>query len=120
MAVLKPCRTPTCTTLVPLGAARCARHTALHASSRPGRHPSTRHGYGRAHWHRVRRARLALANGQCELRLDGCTHRATTVHLDPRRNADHDHAHLSDCQAACAHCHGVVDGGRSSTTFTTR
>lgn len=71
------------------------------------------HGVKRAHFQRLRREVLTVSGGLCELRLNGCTKTATTVHLDPRLDGNHDVATVDDCKAACARCHGVVDGGRS-------
>jgi hypothetical protein len=44
---------------------------------------------------------------------EGCTEVATTVHLDPKLGGDHLRATITDVTSACAHCHGVVDGGRA-------
>lgn len=73
------------------------------------------HGVKRAHFQRLRSARLAYAGGLCELVVGrGCTRVATTVHLDPALEGAHDRATLDDVRAACRHCHGVVDGRRSA------
>lgn len=70
-------------------------------------------GYGSAHWQQIRRARLAIDGGRCRLRHDGCTGKATTVHLDPSCGGDHSLATLENTLSACAHCHGVEDAPRS-------
>jgi hypothetical protein len=73
------------------------------------------HGVKRSHFQRLRLRRIELADAHCELRVDErCTVTATTVHLDPALEGDHDAATIDDVRAACAHCHGVVDGGRAS------
>lgn len=74
---------------------------------------SAAHGLTTTHWQQLRRARLKQAKGVCELRLRGCTRRASTVHLDPRLGGNHRAATLGDVRAACLRCHGVLDGARS-------
>lgn len=71
-----------------------------------------RNAYGRSrkHWQTIRKQRLALDGHRCQLLLAGCTTTATTVHLHPSANGNHDSAHLGNTQSACAHCHGVIDG----------
>lgn len=71
------------------------------------------YGYARAHWRKVRRARLALDGHRCKLRLAGCTQVATTVHLDSALEGRHDLATLDNTLSACAQCHGRLDGGRA-------
>lgn len=72
------------------------------------------HGVKRAHFQRLREERLRMSGGFCELQVDrGCTTVATTVHIDDTLTGNHDRATIDDCRAACAHCHGVVDGGRA-------
>ena len=72
------------------------------------------HGLHSSHWRTLKKERLELARGMCELRLNGCTGKAMTVHLAPALAGDHRTATLSDCRAACLHCHGVVDAPRAS------
>jgi hypothetical protein len=72
------------------------------------------HGVKKAHFQRVRRQVLAATGGLCELRHRGCTNAATTVHLDPELEGNHDLATVENCKAACSHCHGVEDGGRAA------
>jgi hypothetical protein len=48
-----------------------------------------------------RKPTMRRAKGLCELRLPGCTHRATDVHHTGDRN---DHS-LDKLQAACSSCH---------------
>ena len=68
------------------------------------------YGHHRAHWRRIRAARLTLDGHRCQIRLDGCTGTATSVDLDPRLNGQHDLATLDNTRSACAHCHGKTDG----------
>jgi hypothetical protein len=49
----------------------------------------TRYGYKSAHWQAVRKQRLELAGHICELRLAGCTIRATHVHLPAGYEGQH-------------------------------
>jgi len=72
------------------------------------------HGRNRKAWYQLRDCRLRFAGYRCELRLPGCTGRATTGHLDPRLHGDHTRARLKDIRAACPNCHGRVDGGRAT------
>jgi hypothetical protein len=72
------------------------------------------YGYSTPHWQVVRKQRLALDGHLCRLRHDGCTVRATTVHLDPNCNGNHLLATLDNTVSACLHCHGVEDGPRAS------
>lgn len=65
------------------------------------------------HWQELRRQRLQLDGYLCQLRLEGCTTEATTVHLDPAYGGDHLQAQLGDVVSACLHCHGVEDGPRA-------
>lgn len=100
----------------PSPAARCSAHAlpVQRADDRRRNAKTVTHGVKRSHFQRLRRERLALARGLCELRVDrGCTTVATTMHLDERLAGDHDRATLDDVRAACAHCHGVTDGRRS-------
>ena len=71
------------------------------------------HGVKRAHNQRLRKQRLAFDGHRCQLRLPGCTGRATTVHLDPRFAGDHDAATIDDLISACARCHGRIDAPRA-------
>jgi hypothetical protein len=105
-----------CGRLAVAGSNRCGSHLAEFEARDNGRRnaKTVAHGVKRSHFQRLRRERLALARGVCELRLRGCTVRATSVHLDPRLAGDHDRAALGDVRAACAHCHGVVDAKRAS------
>lgn len=72
------------------------------------------YGYGLIHWRNLRIARLNLDRRICQLRHDGCTRLATTVHLDPSCGGDHSKATLENTLSACRHCHGVEDGGRAT------
>jgi hypothetical protein len=74
-----------------------------------------RYGYTTPHWQTVRKQRLAYDGHLCQLRRDdGCTVRATTVHLDPACNGNHALATLDNTVSACLHCHGVEDAPRAS------
>jgi len=64
-------------------------------------------------WLRLRAAALLRDRHRCQFRLEGCTRRATTVHLRPELAGDHRRATLDDLTSSCAHCHGVVDGTRA-------
>jgi 5-methylcytosine-specific restriction endonuclease McrA len=80
---------------------------------RSGYAPRTTHrerGDHRKHWRTIRKQRLALDGYRCTIQLDGCTTTATTVHLHPALNNNHDLATLDNTQSACARCHGRVDG----------
>jgi len=72
------------------------------------------YGYDTQHWQRTRKARLAIDNHQCTLQLNGCTHKATTVHLNPELNGNHRHATTSNTQSACLHCHSREHGMTST------
>ncbi len=61
-------------------------------------------------WRDIRKQRLALDRHQCQLRYDGCTRTATSVHLDPRCNGDHNLATLANTTSACTHCHSSRGG----------
>jgi hypothetical protein len=99
---------------VPAPGSYCAAHQPDDNARRNAK--TVAHGVKRAHFQRVRREVLAATGGLCELRLPGCTTTATTVHLHPELAGNHDIATVADCDAACAHCHGVTDGRRSRET----
>jgi 5-methylcytosine-specific restriction endonuclease McrA len=69
--------------------------------------------------HRSKRARtlrqqvLRRDEEQCQLRLPGCAGKATQVHIAPILGGNHKLATLDTAVAACAHCHGRVDGPRA-------
>ena len=65
-----------------------------------------------ASYQRLRLAALKRDRHRCQFRLPGCTGKATTVHLRKALGGDHSLATLDDLTSGCAHCHGVVDGGR--------
>jgi hypothetical protein len=77
----------------------------------------TRYGYKSAHWQAVRKQRLELAGYVCELKLAGCTTRATHVHLPARYAGQHRAADVNDWRACCASCSGAVDGARSHSSW---
>jgi 5-methylcytosine-specific restriction endonuclease McrA len=71
-------------------------------------------GLTTSRWRKLRATALRRDSHRCQLELPGCTHRATTVHLDPRLNGDHTKATLADVLSACHHCHGRVDAPRAA------
>lgn len=94
---------------------RCPTHQAAADARRNAK--AAAHGLHRGHWQNLRRQRLELAGGRCELALDEfCTVAATTVHLNPALEGNHDAAAIDDVRAACAHCHGVADAPRARQT----
>ena len=92
------CATAGCYELVTSG--HCPTHRRVDQRRRAEK--SRLYGYRRSNWRRVRAARLALANFECELKLRGCTGVATHVHLDPLLSGQHDRARLEDARACCA------------------
>jgi 5-methylcytosine-specific restriction endonuclease McrA len=74
---------------------------------------SKRHGLTTSRWQRLRTAALRRDRFLCQLRLSGCTQKATTVHLRPELAGDHLSASLGDLSSCCAHCHGAVDAPRA-------
>ena len=60
------------------------------------------------HWRKMSRARLAYAEGICEVQLPGCTVSALIVHLNPALGGNHRLATLDDCRAVCNECHGHI------------
>lgn len=105
-------RRPCITCGVPCEGSYCAKHRPDENARRNAK--TVAHGVKRTHFQTLRPQVFAAAGGLCEFRLRGCTRVATTVHLDPALEGNHDAATVDDCQAACAHCHGVIDGRRSS------
>ncbi len=91
--------------------ARCNSH--LRAESKRRAAKAKANGLHTPGWQRMRKARLSLANNICELNDEGCTIRATSVHIPPELKGDHTRARLEDVRAACHHCHGVVDAPRA-------
>jgi hypothetical protein len=100
------CPKPGCPNLQP-----CTTHEAADRARRNER--VKQYGYSSANWQRVRKQRHAIANGFCELRLDGCTINASHTHLDPRLQGDHRAATINDVVACCANCSGAIDAPRS-------
>jgi len=90
-----------------LDCGRPCRGTRCHSHAR-------NHGYADTHWQTIRKQRLLLDGHACTFRYDGCTRRATSVHLDPRCNGNHALATLDNTRSACAHCHGIEDAPRSN------
>lgn len=57
-------------------------------------------------WQKRRRKVLARDKGLCQLRLKGCTYRATDIdHIERGNNHN-----LDNLRAACHHCHMVRTG----------
>jgi hypothetical protein len=90
-----------------LDCGRPCRSTRCHAHTRD-------HGYADTHWQTIRKQRLLLDGHACTFKYDGCSKRATSVHLDPRCHGNHALATLDNTRSACAHCHGVEDGPRAN------
>jgi hypothetical protein len=70
-------------------------------------------GYHSENWQTTRLERLALDGWRCQLRLPGCTERATHVHLDPAKRGNHWTASVDDCVSCCASCSGAIDAPRA-------
>ncbi len=95
--------------------AYCAKHQPAESDhvTASRREKQRAHGRDTRAWRRLRGLALWKAGYECQLRLPGCTVAATSVHLDPDLQGDHEKATLGSLTACCAHCHGVVDGPRS-------
>jgi 5-methylcytosine-specific restriction endonuclease McrA len=75
------------------------------------------HGRNTPQWlKRTRPAVLKRDQHLCQLQLAGCTRRAMHVHRLPQYGTRHD-SNLDAYLSACAHCHGVTDGGRAAPRF---
>jgi hypothetical protein len=114
MAITRLCSVPRCGHYRTIGT-RCALHASEHDKLDNARRNKKWQASGansRA-WRLVREQVLMRDGYRCRLRLEGCTGKAATVHLDPRRKGNHVGATTEDCVSACAHCHGVVDGARA-------
>jgi hypothetical protein len=107
-------RRPCLTCGKPSEGSHCPQHQPDDNARRNAK--TVEHGVKRSHFQKLRPLVFDAAGGLCEIRLRGCTRVATTVHVDPALEGNHDIATLEDCQAACAHCHGVTDGARSSSS----
>jgi hypothetical protein len=105
------CAYRACRVRVPPGQRYCDAHAHIvqrHANQ--AKHQSQQaSGRSRRAWQRTRRLVLEHAAYQCELRLAGCTGTATSVHL---RGGGYHEADPTRYLAACARCHGRLDGGR--------
>jgi hypothetical protein len=108
MSVGKICR---CKRIVmPAESHSCPELEAATAADNARRHSKQReHGRDTRGWRRLSVERRELAGGLCELKLPGCTTFATTGHLHRELEGRHELATIDDVDAACAHCHGVVD-----------
>lgn len=67
--------------------------------------PDHPHGRDTSHWQELRERVLKRDNYQCQISLDGCLGRATSVHLNPRLEGQHLLATEDDCLSACRFCH---------------
>lgn len=81
----------------------CGRRTASARERRCSRHPLAprpeRGNVGKA----LREEVLSDAGYQCQLKLEGCTGRATTVH-HKRRHREGGAFERGNLEAACVHC----------------
>jgi 5-methylcytosine-specific restriction endonuclease McrA len=67
------------------------------------------HGRDRAAWRRLRLEVLARDGWTCRV----CGSPATTVHITPELNGNHDAATVDACVSLCRRCHGRTDGRRA-------
>lgn len=74
----------------PTTGSRCAEH---------------RHGRDTQHWRQLRERVLLRDGYRCQIQLEGCTGKATSVHLDPRLSGQHLLASERDCTSVCRWCH---------------
>ena len=75
---------------------------------------NVRNGMNKRRWRNQLRPQVLARDGyNCRLGLPGCSLVATTVHLDPALQGNHDIATIDDCVSACRSCHGKVDAARS-------
>jgi hypothetical protein len=98
-------------TIIPAGerCPKCCAETGARDAARRSAN-NVRLGRNTAHWRRIAARRIIIAEGLCEIGLEGCTGEATTVDLIG--GGDHSRARIEDTRAACRSCHGQVDGGR--------
>jgi hypothetical protein len=71
------------------------------------RHAAKRDGRNRKAWRRFSKQILAAANGQCQLRLPGCT---TTAHHAHRIGGGYHDLDVNHYRAACRACHARLHG----------
>jgi 5-methylcytosine-specific restriction endonuclease McrA len=114
MAVTRLCSVPRCGHYRTIGThcATCAAEYQAKDNKRRNKKWQASGANSRA-WRMVREQVLMRDDYHCRLRLEDCTGRATTVHLDPRRGGNHVGATTEDCVSACLHCHGVADAPRA-------
>lgn len=105
--LLRICSAQGCTTLVDMGRKHCPTHARADSTRRNQR--TRRDGRNTNDWLKLRAFVIARANATCELQQPGCTTIATTAH---KLTGGYHTPNPNDYQAACRHCHGVVDGGR--------
>lgn len=109
--MLKTCAAQGCRRLTTVGQRFCSVHHRADQLRRGAKRQA--HGRNSQAWRRIRTGYLNSVGHLCELRFDGCTQRADTVHLNPELNGNHLAATTNDLTAACRHCHGIIDAPRS-------
>ena len=103
---------PYCGAFIPADKRRCPAHEQGENARRTAK--SERNGQRSPHWLAVRKARLFMDAGLCQLKVDEvCTVQADTVHLDPELHGNHLLATVDNTRSACRHCHGVTDAPRA-------
>lgn len=111
--IRKFCAERGCRRFLPIGTERCDEH-ARAATARRNRDRQERGLF--SHGWRERRVRVLERDGyRCRLKLPGCMHRATEVHLDPAFKGDHTVATDEDCTAACQSCNVYERNHRQET-----
>lgn len=105
MPNVKPCANRNCKRMTRLGIAYCPEHTR--ADNRRRWNKSVQHGLATPQW-KTKRATILANNPTC-----ACGQPATTAHLDPSWNGNHD-APMSAFTAMCGSCHGTIDAPRAT------
>lgn len=111
MPLRKCCAHHGCRVLLPRGVRFCDYHRIKAVKRKTEK--ITEYGYKRSHWQEIRKERLIMSGGLCELQLPGCTFEATHVHLHEDLHGDHDRATIDDTKACCLNCSSSIDGGRA-------
>lgn len=111
MALRAVCVARGCGKTVGRKGGRCPRHARQESKRKSSK--IRQHGYSSANWQLVRSRRLLMDNSMCQIKLPGCTGRATMVHLDPALLGDHRFATILDCVSCCPSCSGAVDAPRA-------
>jgi 5-methylcytosine-specific restriction endonuclease McrA len=108
MPQTKPCATPRCGQLVPLGTTHCPTHTR--ANNQRRHRKATTNGLHSNRWRTLRAQALHRDGGRCQ----HCHQApATTCHLHPDLHGNHLSATLDDVVSLCASCHGTLDAPRA-------